>query len=164
LLRLSPPRLRRFSTSFGLTWLDAAGPTAPPAPRPPSGRFRRIGVAGKRVYDLGCGYGRVLLIARRLGAVPIGVELDPLRWLICKLRCRCRVIYGDMFKTPLSDADVVYIFQWPSVNAKLAEKLRKELRAWHVRRLVYVGGAGLRLVAHERSLRVYIYETCPPSC
>jgi SAM-dependent methyltransferase len=121
--------------------------------------FRHIGVAGKRVYDLGCGYGRVLLIARRLGAVPIGVELDPLRWLICRIRCRCRVIYGDMFKTPLSDADVVYIFQWPSVNAELAKKFRKELRPgtyvvsymWEV--------PGLRLVAHERRLRVYIYET-----
>jgi len=68
------------------------------------------------------------------------------------------VIYGDMFKTPLSDADVVYIFQWPTVNAKLAEKLKRELRPgtyvvsymWEV--------PGLRLVAHERRLRVYIYE------
>lgn len=120
--------------------------------------FRRIGVAGKKVYDLGCGYGRVLLIAKRLGAVPIGVELDPLRWLICKLRCRCRVIYGDMFKIPLSDADVVYLFQWPTINAKLAEKLKKELRpgAFVVSYMWEV--PGLQLVGYEPKFRVYIYE------
>jgi hypothetical protein len=63
-----------------------------------------------------------------------------------------------MFKTPLSDADVVYIFQWPSVNAKLAEKLKRELRpgAFVVSYMWEV--PGLRLVAHERRLRVYIYE------
>ncbi len=120
--------------------------------------FRRIGVAGKKVYDLGCGYGRVLLIAKRLGAVPIGVELDPLRWLICKLRCRCRVIYGDMFKIPLSDADVVYLFQWPTVNAKLAEKLKKELRPGAFVVSYMWGVPGLRLVGYEPRLRVYIYE------
>jgi len=120
--------------------------------------FRRIGVAGKKVYDLGCGYGRVLSIAKRLGAVPIGVELDPLRWLICRLRCRCKVIHGDMFKIPLADADVVYIFQWPSVNAKLAKKFGKELRpgAFVVSYMWEV--PGLRLVAYEPRLRVYIYE------
>ena len=69
------------------------------------------------------------------------------------------MIYGDMFKISLADADVVYVFQWPSVNAKLAEKFRKELRPgtyvvsymWEV--------PGLRLVAYHSRLRVYIYET-----
>ena len=32
--------------------------------------FRRISVAGKRVYDLGCGYGRVLLIASASAPYP----------------------------------------------------------------------------------------------
>jgi SAM-dependent methyltransferase len=121
--------------------------------------FRRIGVAGKRVYDLGCGYGRVLLIARRLGAVPVGVELDPLRWLICRISCRCRVVYGDMFKTPLSDADVVYIFQWLSVNAKLAEKFRKELRLGTYVVSYMWEMPGLRLVAYHSGLKVFIYRT-----
>ncbi|RFA96057.1 class I SAM-dependent methyltransferase [Pyrobaculum aerophilum] len=120
--------------------------------------FRRIGVAGRRVYDLGCGYGVILALARRMGAVPIGVEIDPLRWLICSLRCRCRVILGDMFQVPLADADVVYIFQWPSVNARLAEKFLSELRPgayvvsymWEVPRL--------KLVAYEPVLKIYIYQ------
>ncbi|AET33888.1 methyltransferase domain-containing protein [Pyrobaculum ferrireducens] len=120
--------------------------------------FRRIGVAGKKVYDLGCGYGGVLALAKAMGAVPVGVEIDPVRWLVCALRCGCRVVLGDMFKTPLRDADVVYIFQWPSVNARLAEKFRRELRSgayvvsymWEV--------PGLRLVAYNPALRVYVYQ------
>lgn len=120
--------------------------------------FALIGVGGKRVYDLGCGYGRVLALAKAMGAVAVGVEIDPLRWLICRIRCRCRVILGDMFKTPLTDADVVYIFQWPSVNAKLAEKFKKELKngAYVVSYMWEV--PGLRLYAHDPSLRVYIYK------
>lgn len=91
--------------------------------------LRKMELRGKVFYDLGCGYGSVLKLARAMGAVAVGVEIDPVRWLVCKLRCRCKVILGDMFKTPLKDADVVYVFQWPSVNAKLAEKLNRELKS-----------------------------------
>lgn len=120
--------------------------------------FKRIGVYGKKVYDLGCGYGRVLTLAKRLGAVVVGVEIDPLRWFICVLRCRCKVLLGDMFKIPLSDADVVYIFQWPSVNIRLAVKFMRELRrdAFVVSYMWEV--PGLKLVEHNPELRVYIYR------
>ncbi|AFA40226.1 hypothetical protein Pogu_2199 [Pyrobaculum oguniense TE7] len=120
--------------------------------------FEKIGVKGKKVYDLGCGYGVVLALAKKMGAVPVGVELDPLRWLICALRCRCKVLLGDMFKTPLHDADVVYIFQWPSVNERLADKFAKELRpgAYVVSYMWEV--PGLRLVDHNPRLRVYVYQ------
>jgi SAM-dependent methyltransferase len=105
--------------------------------------FRRIGVAGKRVYDLGCGYGRVLLIARRLGAVPVGVELDPLRWLICRIRCRCRVIYGDMFKISALRRRRGLRLPVAVGKRQASRKVQKGAEAWHVRRLVHVGGAGL---------------------
>ncbi|MEZ0319556.1 MAG: class I SAM-dependent methyltransferase [Pyrobaculum sp.] len=120
--------------------------------------FSLIGVRGKRVYDLGCGYGRVLALARSMGAEAVGVEIDPLRWLICKIRCRCKVVLGDMFKIGLSDADVVYIFQWPSVNTKLAEKFKKELKtgAYVVSYMWEV--PGMRLLAHRPDLKIYIYK------
>jgi len=122
--------------------------------------FQLVGVRGKKVVDLGCGYGTVLALAKSMGAASaVGVEIDPLRWLACALRCRrgCRAVYGDMFKFDVSDADVVYIFQWPSVNARLAEKLKRELKPgacvvsymWEV--------PGLRLVARNPELRVYVY-------
>jgi len=121
--------------------------------------FQVVGVRGKKVVDLGCGYGRVLALAKSMGAASVaGVEIDPIRWLICVVRCRCRVALGDMFKFDVSDADVVYIFQWPSVNARLAEKLKRELKpgAYVVSYMWEV--PGLALVAHNPALRVYIYK------
>ncbi|MGB9704004.1 MAG: RNA methyltransferase, partial [Pyrobaculum sp.] len=49
-------------------------------------------------------------------------------------------------------------FQWPSVNARLAEKFRRELRpgAYVVSYMWEV--PGLRLVAYNPALRVYVYQ------
>jgi SAM-dependent methyltransferase len=80
-------------------------------------------------FDLGCGTGTVLAQAKKRGANVVGVEIEPLRWLICKLRVRkARVILGNMFKVPLDDATVVFLFQYPYVNKKLREKLGRELK------------------------------------
>ncbi len=121
--------------------------------------FELVGVRGKRVYDLGCGYGVVLAIAKSMGAEPVGVEVDPLRWLICKAVCRCRVLFRDMFEVDLSNADVVYVFQWPSVNAKLAAKLARELKptAYVVSYMWEM--PQLKLVAENPQLKVYIYQS-----
>jgi len=134
---------------------------SPSAVRAARWAFQVVGVRGKRVVDLGCGYGRVLALAKSMGAASVaGVEIDPIRWLICMARClrRCRVVHGDMFKFDVSDADVVYIFQWPSVNARLAEKLKRELKpgAYVVSYMWEV--PDLALVAHNLDLRVYIYR------
>jgi SAM-dependent methyltransferase len=81
------------------------------------------------LYDLGCGTGPVLAEAKKRGASVVGVEIEPLRWLICRLRIRGgSVILGDMYKVPLGDATVVFIFQYPSVNMRLKEKFEKELK------------------------------------
>jgi SAM-dependent methyltransferase len=80
-------------------------------------------------YDLGCGTGTVLAQAKKRGANVVGVEIEPLRWLICRLRVRtARVILGNMFKVPLNDATVVFLFQYPHVNKKIKEKLERELK------------------------------------
>lgn len=120
--------------------------------------FDLLEVKGKKVYDLGCGYGVVLTIAKSMGADVVGVEIDPLRWLICKIVCKCKVLFRDMFKVNLSDADVVYVFQWPSVNIKLGEKLARELKptAYVVSYMWEI--PQLKLVAKNPGLRVYIYR------
>ena len=81
------------------------------------------------LYDLGCGMGSVLSEAKKRGAAVVGVEIEPLRWLVCRLRVRnAKVILGNMFKVPLQDATVVFLFQYPNVNRKLRTKLERELR------------------------------------
>jgi len=120
--------------------------------------FRFVDIKGKRLIDLGCGYGKVLKIAKRMGAYVTGIEIDPIRWFISSIRCRCRVLFGDMFKIDLSNYDIIYIFQWPSVNKRLARKFKKELREgtyvisymWKV--------PDLELVAYNKKLDIYIYR------
>lgn len=80
-------------------------------------------------YDLGCGSGSVLAEAKRRGADVIGIEVEPLRWLLCKLRVRGgKVILRNMFKVPLYDATIVFLFQYFNANMKLKEKLERELK------------------------------------
>ncbi|HPD33974.1 MAG TPA: class I SAM-dependent methyltransferase [Bacteroidota bacterium] len=80
-------------------------------------------------YDLGCGFGDVLKEAEKRAKKTIGVEIDPLRWLISKLRTKkAKVLLRDFFSLDLSDADVIFIFQYNNVNEKLWDKFQKELK------------------------------------
>jgi len=89
---------------------------------------------GETLYDLGAGDGRILIeAARRFGAKPVGIELDPRR--VGRIRERLKatgvvaeVIEGDFMEIDLSKADVVTIYLSESANAKLAPKLRNELK------------------------------------
>jgi SAM-dependent methyltransferase len=81
-------------------------------------------------YDLGCGTGSALAQATKRGAKVVGVEIEPLRWLACRLRMRSsKVIFGSMFNIPLNDATVIFIFQYPNVNRRLKQKFERELRS-----------------------------------
>ncbi len=126
--------------------------------------FELVGIRGKRVYDLGCGTGEVLRMVEDMGGVGIGVEIDPVRWLICRLRVRgSKVILGNMYRVPLSDADVIYVFQWPSVNRRLAAKILNEARPGTIVVSYYWEMPMLTPIHIDREKRIYIYRVGPPS-
>jgi len=89
---------------------------------------------GEILYDLGAGDGRVIIDAvRHFRAIAIGVEIDPER--ISKIRerlvstgIRAELIEGDLLEVNLSTANVIAIYLSDSVNAKLAPKLKRELK------------------------------------
>jgi SAM-dependent methyltransferase len=90
---------------------------------------------GEKLYDLGCGDGRIVVTAaRQYGANAVGVELDPLRYIITKARIRmdnlknATVRRENFFNTDLRDADVVTLFLYQSVNNRLRMKLMDELK------------------------------------
>ena len=90
---------------------------------------------GDIVYDLGSGDGRIIIEAAKRGAVSIGVEADPIRVLWSRVKSRSssdhskiRVIWGDFFKTKITDATVVTVYQGESINNRLREKFDQELR------------------------------------
>lgn len=97
------------------------------------------------VYDLGSGDGRiVILAAQKYGTRAVGIEISPRLVEIARqvaregeIEHRASFILGDLFEADISDATVVTVFLSPRVNAKLAPKLRQELRP------------GTRIVSHQ---------------
>jgi predicted RNA methylase len=100
------------------------------------------------VYDLGSGDGRVVNLAAQLyGAKGVGIELQPHLVEIARgaaidsgVAERVTFIEGDLFTADISNATVVTLYLWPSVNRALAAKLRRELRP------------GTRIVSHSFDL------------
>jgi len=98
------------------------------------------------VYDLGCGDGRILIIAVKEFNVKkaVGVEKDPERLNEAlknirenNLTDRIVLINNDFFEVDTSEATIVTLFLLTVVNEALRPKLEKELRD------------GARVVSHE---------------
>ncbi len=118
------------------------------------------------VYDLGCGDGRVLIIAaREFNARAIGIEIDPIRYLWCKLRIqllglkdKVQVIRGNFFNENISNADIIICFLLQSTNDKLESKLLAELQP-HVRIVsnMFVF-SNLHLIMKDDEQEIYVYD------
>lgn len=117
------------------------------------------------VYDLGSGDGKIVLRAAKLGARAIGVEIDPLRVLISKIKIKlfkldkhAKIVHGNFFKTDVKNADVVTLFLLPNVMEKLENKLRNNLRKGArivSYRFVF---KNLKPIKSDEENRVYLYK------
>jgi precorrin-6B methylase 2 len=129
--------------------LQAAQQTAPP-PRGPdvifiptqdpvvAGMLKFANVTRNDVvYDLGCGDGKIVIAAARLGARGVGIDIDPERVKEATANAkaagvsdRVQIIQGDIFdpSVKISDATVVmlYLLEW--MNVKLMPRLKTELK------------------------------------
>lgn len=121
------------------------------------------------VYDLGCGDGRVLLMAaRRFGARAVGIEIDPLRYAWSKLIMRVfgvqdqvKVIWGNLFAEDLSSADVVVVYLLQHSNIKLMRKLWDELApGTRVVSNVFIF-PGWEVVHIDKEYHLYLYRIKP---
>jgi SAM-dependent methyltransferase len=84
------------------------------------------------VYDLGCGDGRIVIAAAKLGARAVCVDIDPVRIAEAQENARSegvaeRIVFRnqDLFAVDLSDASVVMLFLSPEFNLKLRPRLQK---------------------------------------
>jgi SAM-dependent methyltransferase len=111
--------------------------------------LRLAGVTARDVvYDLGCGDGRIVLMAaQEHHAHGVGIDINP--DLIQRARIQAdqvglgtsvRFEVQDLFETDLHDATVVALYLIPSMNARLRPKLLKELKP------------GSRIVSHNWSM------------
>jgi trans-aconitate methyltransferase len=112
----------------------------PPMPTSPRGRNRILSLIPPdctgNILDLGCGWGTLVfpIAGRHPQNRVIGYELSPLPWFLCRIRKwitpreNLRIIRGDFWKSPCSDAAVVVCYLDPSQMPRLEKKLSSELR------------------------------------
>lgn len=85
--------------------------------------------AGERVYDLGCGDGKILTAAAGRGADSRGFEISILNYLFCKIfRRNIKVMFKNFFNADFKDADLAYMFLSAYAHNKMGGILKKQLR------------------------------------
>jgi SAM-dependent methyltransferase len=82
----------------------------------------------EKVYDLGCGDGRLVFAAEQAGAKCTGIEISHPIYVLAFLRKvltkkKTRLIRANIFKTSIKDADVIFLFLLP----KLMERFYQEI-------------------------------------
>lgn len=92
----------------------------------------------KVVYDLGCGNGRILFSAERLlgtknHAAFTGYEINAsLVWYTKLLnfmrRTNIKFVCRDFFKADLADADIIFMYLWPTVMERFFSTQWKNLK------------------------------------
>lgn len=88
----------------------------------------------QKVYDLGCGDGRLVIASAKKGAIAEGFEISLLPYFLSKTRLffqrniKAKIKYKDFWYINLSDADVIYFFLLPKVYSKLQLKFENELK------------------------------------
>lgn len=121
-------------------------PYVPTDPVVVQAMLRLAGVkAGDKLYDLGCGDGRIVITAATsYGARGVGIDLNPERITEAKANAKeagvedkVSFVQQDLLKSDFSDADVVSLYLLPSVNLRLRPQLWKQLRP------------GTRIVSHD---------------
>lgn len=116
-------------------------------------RFAEVGPQDT-LYDLGAGTGAIVFRAARIyRARVIGVEVEPIRFLVLKLRRgfgpfadRITLHWGNLFGLEFRDATVVTVFLWPGAMARLRPKLEAELPE------------GARVVSHCHAIPGWTHE------
>ena len=89
---------------------------------------------GDRLFDLGCGDGRIVIAAALRGAEGVGIDFDPERIAEAKAGAEAagvtdRVSFHrqDLFRTDLRGATIVTLYLLPLPNRLLGHRLRTDL-------------------------------------
>ncbi len=100
---------------------------------------------GERVYDLGCGDGRFVFAAAKLGALATGYELSVPAYAIAKIRSVFRkgadIRFRDFWKEDYRDADVIFCFQTVTAMQRFKEIVWPQLKP------------GCRVVSHAFAMK-----------
>ena len=120
---------------------------------------------GDVIYDLGSGEGTALIVAaKEYGATGIGIEIDPLRVWLSKIKIKLsgvsdkvEIRRDSFWNQDISDATVVFMYLIPKTLVKLRVKFLKELRPG-TRVVTFVYRMDLPLIAKDEKVELYVYE------
>lgn len=98
-----------------------------------------------RLYDLGCGDGRIVIqAAQRFGVPGVGIDIDPQRIREANQNAEQagvsdRVVFRqqNLFESDFSDATVVILYLLPHLNLRLRPELLRQVRS------------GTRILSHD---------------
>jgi SAM-dependent methyltransferase len=124
---------------------------------------------GEKVYDLGAGDGRVIVIAAgEFGAQAVGIEIEPVHCAVAWLNAwlsgvgrHVAIRWGDFRRADLGEADVVFIYLTAAQTAALRPQLARQLRPGA--RLVSLSAdiAGWQPAALDSQHLVFLYRMPP---
>lgn len=124
--------------------------------------------SGQKVYDIGCGDGRLVCVAAEKGAIAVGFEVSLIPFILAQVR-RYRSVarkniaikLRDFWFVDFSDADLVYLFLMPKIFPKLEVKLKKQLKPG-ARVISYVwpitGLQEIDRMISEKGHTMYLYQ------
>jgi len=122
------------ATLFILFMLSFVLGRAPFVPTPSRVLHRMMELAdiapGEKVYDLGCGDGRLVIAAsKKYQASAVGIEISPLAYILARLRAFASgadvtFILGNFMDYDISDADVVFCYLLEGHMKKLQDKFK----------------------------------------
>lgn len=121
---------------------------------------------GDKVYDLGCGDGKIVFATAKRGARAVGYEVSLIPFIIAKTRQlfeknKVSIQFKDFWLVNISDADVVFFFLHPRIYNKIKEKLEKELKPG-ARVIAYVwpidGWELSKKIKRDKGPAIYLYK------
>lgn len=114
------------------------------------------------VYDLGCGDAEALLVAaKEFGAEGVGIDIDPLRFVIATIRTKLSgkkitIIRASFFDQDISKASVIFVYLIPKTLNQLLPKMKKELKKG-TRIVSYRYEINLQLKKYDKKNNIRLY-------
>ena len=116
------------------------------------------------IVDLGSGDGRIIFEAvRTSGCRGLGVEIDPQLVRLSQTRAqemgledKATFLQQDFWKTDLSSATVVFLFQVPRAMRRLDVELKKRLRPGTRVVSHYFGFPGWTPISEDKNVKVFL--------
>lgn len=119
---------------------------------------------GQHMLELGCGDGRVLVAAAKMGIRATGYELNPLLWLVAtvltwRYRRFVRVRLGSFWSAQWPEADGIYVFLQDRFMEKLHNKIVQQYAGKNINVVSYAFKIpGQKVVKEYKALYLYVYK------